>query len=135
MELLFTGTEPSRAHPTDAGYDLQSSQTAIIPACTTRMLHTGTSVAVPDGHVGLIAGRSSLAADGVDVLGGVVDSGYRGELKVVLHNTRQDQTLHVMKGDRIAQLVIAPVATPPTVRVEELPAADRGAAGFGSTGR
>ena len=134
-ELLFTGTEPSRAHATDAGYDMQSSQTAIIPAGTTRALLTGTSVAIPDGHVGLIAGRSSLALDGVDVFGGIVDSGFRGELRVVLHNAAHDKTLHVMKGDRIAQLLVIPVATPPTVEVDELPPADRGDAGFGSTGR
>ena len=136
MILEYVGTEPTRAHPTDAGYDLRTKVTRQIPLDDRATIYTGTSVAIPEGHVGLIMDRSSMAARGLHVLGGVIDSGYRGEIAVMLVNLNYDEPFQQLDaGDRIAQLVIVPVATPPTVRVESLPGADRGDNGFGSTGR
>ena len=134
MILEYVGTEPTRAHPTDAGYDLCASHPATLFVGSITKVSTGTSVAIPPGHVGIIKDRSSMGAKGVHVLGGVIDSGYRGELVVML-TPLADAPIDINAGDRIAQLIIVPVATPPTARVESLPPADRGDNGFGSTGR
>ncbi len=101
------------------------------------MVATGVAVAIPDGHAGLVTPRSGLAArHGASVVNGpgLVDSGYRGELKVILIN-HGSEPLVIERGDRIAQLVVVPVAIPEFEEVAELPDSQRGEGGFGSTGR
>jgi dUTP pyrophosphatase len=98
------------------------------------LLRTGVAVAVPAGHVGLVCDRSSLARRGLKTAGGVIDAGYRGELGVVVWNLSREEQ-RVKKGERAAQLLIIPIATPAPVEAEALDATTRGAGGFGSTGR
>lgn len=126
---------PSQAKKSDAGYDLHAIERYDLEPGEREMFRTGIAVAIPDGHVGYIKPRSGLAArNGLDVLGGVIDSGYRGEIGVILLNTDTTETIHVGKGDRIAQLVIQPVASATFLEVAELETSDRGQGGFGSTG-
>jgi dUTP pyrophosphatase len=97
---------------------------------------TGLAVAIPEGHAGFVQPRSGLAAKhGITIVNtpGLVDSGYRGELKIVLLNTDREETFVVEPGMRIAQLVVVPVATPQPVEVGELPGSERGERGFGSS--
>ncbi len=120
-------------HFTDAGWDLESVEDVIVPANEfTPMIHTGVKVAIPEGYFGLIKERSSMAAKGIFVMGGVIDSGYRGEIMVNLANiSGYDYT--IKKGERIAQIIILPCSA---VMVKgELPDSERGEDGFGSTGR
>ena len=101
------------------------------------MIPTGIAAAIPEGHVGIMAVRSSMGAkNGINLANGigVIDSDYRGELRVTLHNTT-DTAYTVQSGDRIAQLMVIPVACPPIEVVDELPATERGEGSFGSTGR
>lgn len=128
---------PSHAHPGDGGVDLYAREGMTIPAGDRRVISTGLAVAIPEGHAGLVVPRSGLAArHGIGVLNapGLVDAGYRGEIKVVLHNTEK-AALRISRGDRIAQLVVVAVADQEFVEVKELPASGRGPDGFGSTGR
>lgn len=134
--ILFTGPQPRRAHDTDAGYDLAAIEHATIDPGKYRLISTGMSLVLPDGHTGLVVPRSGLAVKhGVTVLNapGVIDSGFRGIVKVALIN-HGDAPFHVAPGDRVAQLLVVPVAAPRWERVARLPSADRGDAGFGSTG-
>ena len=128
---------PHRAHPDDAGLDLASAEELEIPAGGRALVDTGLAVALPAGTVGMVCPRSGLAArHGITVLNGpgIVDAGYRGPVKVALHNTDPTEpfTLHV--GDRIAQLVIVPFLAPALEEVEDLDATARADAGFGSSG-
>ena len=125
---------PTRAHPDDAGLDLYALEDASFEPGEGLIVRTGVAVAVPAGHVGLICDRSSMAKRGLKTAGGVIDAGYRGELGVVLWNI-SGQAQRVGKGERLAQLLIVPVATPAVREVEELGATARGAGGFGSTGK
>lgn len=100
------------------------------------MIPTGIAVAIPEGHAGLVAPRSGLAArHGISVVNGpgVIDAGYRGEINVILIN-HGTVPLELSRGDRIAQLVVVPVVLPELVEVDELPESTRGAGGFGSSG-
>ena len=109
----------------------------VIPAGGRVMIPTGFAAAIPEGYVGIMAVRSSMGAkNGINLANGigVIDSDYRGELRVTLHNTT-DTPYTVQSGDRIAQLMVIPVACPPIEVVDELPETGRGAGGFGSTGR
>lgn len=127
---------PRHAHDGDAGIDLFAREDVQIAPGEWLMTPTGIAVAIPRGYVGLVAPRSGLAArHGLGVVNGpgVVDSGYRGELKVILIN-HGTEPLSLRRGDRIAQLVVVPVADQDFVEVEELPDSARGAGGFGSTG-
>ena len=126
---------PSYAHPGDAGLDLYAAQDAVVTRETV-LIPTGVAVAVPDGYVGLVCPRSGLSRYGVTVANapGVVDSGYRGELMVRLTNTSK-APYRVHFGDRIAQLLIVPIARPVVTLVEHLDNTERGTGGFGSTGR
>lgn len=129
---------PRRIRSGDAAADLPSADSLVLEAGQRTLVPTGFAVAIPEGYAGLILPRSGLALHhGVTVLNapGLIDAGYRGELKVVLHNTSAEP-VPIERGQRIAQLLIVAV---PGVRfglVEELPAAsdDRGANGFGSSG-
>lgn len=132
--MQFTGIEPTRAHDTDAGYDLASRIHAVIEPGQRRLIATGTSVAIPAGHFGSIRDRSSMAVKGIHVLGGVIDAGYRDEIKVILVNL-SDTAYRIDAGDRVAQMIVQPCAHPPLVYVDHLPPADRGTDGFGSTGK
>jgi dUTP pyrophosphatase len=128
---------PVRAHPGDAGLDLTAIASCDLPPGGRAAVRTGLAVAVPDGHAGLVVPRSGLARrHGVTVANapGLIDAGYRGELLVLLVNLG-DAPHHVAVGDRIAQLVLVPVALAEPVVVDDLPPSDgRGAGGFGSTG-
>lgn len=125
---------PTRAHADDAGLDLYGLEDATIAPGAGTLLRTGVAVAVPAGHVGLVCDRSSLARRGLKTAGGVIDAGYRGELGVVVWNISRDPQ-HVKKGERVAQLLVIPIATPAPVETHELDETARGAGGFGSTGR
>ena len=134
QQLDFDLPVPGYAHPGDAGLDLYAACDALVTG-DTALIPTGVSIAVPDGHVGLVCPRSGLSEHGVTVANapGVVDSGYRGELMVRLTSTSAPYL--VGRGDRIAQLVIVPVARPTITIVNTLDTTERGANGFGSTGR
>lgn len=128
---------PSRAHVGDAGLDLTACERVALGPGERAVVPTGLAIALPDGYAGFVQPRSGLASrHGVTIVNapGLIDSGYRGELRVVLLNTDRDRTFVAEAGDRIAQLVILAVPGVEVVEVEELPASARGAAGFGSTG-
>jgi dUTP pyrophosphatase len=128
---------PARAHADDAGLDLVARVDVRISASTGPVtVPTGIAVAIPPGHCGLVCPRSGLAArHGIGVLNapGVIDEGYRGEVRVVLYGVRDDEyTVH--RGDRIAQLLLVPVARPELSYVSALPESLRAGGGFGSSG-
>jgi dUTP pyrophosphatase len=127
---------PARAYPGDAGLDLAAAERVELAPGARAVVGTGLAVAIPDGHAGFVQPRSGLAArHGITVVNspGLVDAGYRGELKVVLLNTDREEPFIVEPGMRIAQLVVVPVATPEPVEVTELPASERAERGFGSS--
>jgi dUTP pyrophosphatase len=129
---------PSRAHDGDAGLDLYAAQHARIDPGERASVATGIAVEIPPGHAGLVLPRSGLAArHGIALVNspGLIDSGYRGEVKVLLLNTDRTDAFEVSPGDRIAQLVLSPVAEADPVEVTELETSARGAGGFGSSGR
>lgn len=128
---------PHRAHADDAGLDLTSAEDVEIPAGGRALVDTGISLALPPGTVGLVCPRSGLAArHGVTVLNGpgIVDAGYRGPIKVSLHNTDLAEPFGLHAGDRIAQLVVVPFLAPVLQEVDDLDATERAASGFGSSG-
>ena len=129
---------PAHATAGDAGVDLRASEDVVISAGGGRALvPTGISIAIPDGYAGFIQPRSGLAfKHGVTVLNspGLIDSGYRGELKVLLINTDPSQDFVITRGERIAQLVIQAYEQVNFVEVDDLSASERGESGFGSTG-
>jgi len=129
---------PTRAHPGDAGLDLYACEAAHIGPGERWGIGTGVGVEIPDGHAGLVLPRSGLAREhGIGVVNspGLIDSGYRGELRVLLLNNDPAETFRVEPGDRIAQLVIAPIALAEPVEVADLGESARGGGGFGSSGR
>jgi dUTP pyrophosphatase len=134
--LYGKATLPSRAYEGDAGLDLTAGERVELGPGERAAVGTGLSVAIPDGHAGFVQPRSGLAArHGIAVLNspGLVDAGYRGELKVVLLNTDRSEPFVVEPGMRIAQLVVVPVAMPEPTEVAELPSSERGERGFGSS--
>ena len=127
---------PSYAHPGDAGMDLRSVDDAVIPSGGRVLVHTGLVVNLPPGYEAQVRPRSGLALkSGVTVLNtpGTIDAGYRGEVGVILANFGAEP-FAVRKGDRIAQMVIAPVTFAEIVETDSIDETDRGAGGFGSTG-
>lgn len=134
-----TATIPTKAHDSDAGWDLYADEDVIINPNTQRLISTGISMEIPDGTVGLIWPRSGLAVKkGVDVFAGVVDSGYRGEVKVCLFNAGSvwsTPRVEIAKGDRIAQILFQHVPRFQLEEVFDLEEADRGEGGFGSSGK
>ncbi|HEY3578855.1 MAG TPA: dUTP diphosphatase [Gaiellaceae bacterium] len=129
-------TLPTRAYAHDAGLDLAACERVELGPGERALVGTGLTVAIPDGHAGYVQPRSGLAArHGITVLNtpGLVDAGYRGELKVVLLNTDRSEPFVVEPGMRIAQLVVVPVAFPEPREVAELPDSERGEKGFGSS--
>lgn len=134
-KLTPTATIPSRGSKEAAGLDLFLDQDSLVIHSGKRVLApTGIAVAIPSGHYGRIAPRSGISfKQGVDVLAGVIDSDYRGELKVLLLNT--DRMTHIFRrGDRIAQLILEKISIEDPVEVQDLDDTARGAEGFGSTG-
>ena len=139
IPLLKLDTElptPVRAHAGDAGVDLYARRGGTLEPGAWDMVPTGVAVAIPDGFAGLVTPRSGLAArHGISVLNspGVVDAGYRGEVRVILVNLGEEP-FSFTRGDRIAQMVVVPVAAVTFDVVDELPDSARGEGGFGSTG-
>lgn len=126
---------PTRGSPFAAGLDLYSSEVVTIAPHQRAVVRTGLSVAIPHGYYGRVAPRSGLAVHhGLDVLAGVIDSDYRGELMCALIN-HGDEPLEISAGMRMAQLVLETIATPEPVWSEELTTTQRGEGGIGSTGR
>jgi dUTP pyrophosphatase len=129
---------PSRAHEGDAGLDLYACESAHLGPGERWSVGTGVAVEIPDGHAGLVLPRSGLAKKhGIALVNapGLIDSGYRGEIRVLLLNTDPAETFRVEPGDRIAQLVISPIALAEPVEAASLAESVRGAGGFGSSGR
>jgi dUTP pyrophosphatase len=143
MELRFrildeAATLPSRAHDGDAGLDLHAAQSAHIGPNERWQISTGLAVEIPEGHAGLVLPRSGLALRyGISLVNapGLIDSGYRGEIGVLLLNNDPAEIFRIKPGDRIAQLVVVPISGLAPVAVEELAASERGEGGFGSSGR
>jgi dUTP pyrophosphatase len=134
QKVSVDATLPTRAHADDAGLDLYSLEDVLLEPQQGKVSRTGIALALPPGHVGLIADRSSLAKRGVKTAGGVIDAGYRGEIHIVLWNISSGP-IQLKRGERIAQLMILPVATPAVLEVERLDETARGLKGFGSTGK
>jgi dUTP pyrophosphatase len=127
---------PSRAYEGDAGLDLAACEGHVLGPGERAVVGTGLAIEIPEGYAGFVQPRSGLAArHGITIVNspGLVDSGYRGEVKVILLNTDSSRTFVVEPGMRIAQLVVVPVAEIEPVEVEELPASERGVRGFGSS--
>ena len=136
--LIEAARPPVQAHPGDAGYDLFAAEPAVVEPGRRASIGTGLTVAIPDGCAGLVLPRSGLAArHGITLPNapGLIDSGYRGEVRVLLLNTDPDVAFDVAVGDRIAQLVIVRVEAPPLEEAADLGETARGEGGFGSTGR
>ncbi|TMK41116.1 MAG: dUTP diphosphatase [Actinobacteria bacterium] len=129
---------PSYALAGDAGMDLRSAVDVVLAPGERCRIPTGIAVAIPDGHAGFVQPRSGLAArTGLGFVNspGLIDSGYRGEIQVVAINLDRQDPIDIRRGDKIAQLVILPVPQVALAEVEELPASDRGAGGFGFESR
>ena len=118
----------------DAGWDLYSDESTTIPAGGTMLVSTGVAMAIPKGYAGLIWDRSSMGVKGIHRHAGVIDSGYRGEVKVCLHNTT-NEPYDIELGDRVAQILIQKIPLFRIQEVEELDSTKRGSGGFGSTGK
>jgi dUTP pyrophosphatase len=142
VDILVTRIDPdvplpSYAHPGDAGADLVSTVDVSIEPGERTLVPTGIAIALPAGYVGLVHPRSGLAAKlGVSIVNapGTIDAGYRGEVSVLLVNLDRSRSVHLSRGDRIAQLVVQQVERARFVEVERLPGSARGAGGYGSTG-
>jgi dUTP pyrophosphatase len=127
---------PERAYAGDAGLDLATCEPLRLGPGERAVVHTGVAVAIPEGFAGFVQPRSGLAArHGIAVVNspGLIDSGYRGEIRVVLLNTDREHAFVAAAGERIAQLVVLPVPELELVELEELPATVRGVRGFGSS--
>jgi dUTP pyrophosphatase len=134
---IVAPSAPVYAHPGDAGADLTSAEALRLEPGQRATVGTGVAIALPDGYAGFVVPRSGLAArHGITIVNspGTVDAGYRGELRVTLLNTDAAEPYDIAVGDRIAQLVLVPVARATFVPVAELPDSARGTGGFGSTG-
>jgi dUTP pyrophosphatase len=128
---------PSRAHAGDAGFDLVACEGVELAPGARAMVGTGVAVSIPEGHAGLVLPRSGLAArHGITVVNapGLIDEGYRGEVRVVLLNTDTSASFAVEPGMRIAQLVVVALPAVEVTEVAELATSERGSDGFGSTG-
>src|SRR5215203_4160030 len=136
--LRADATLPTRAHDGDAGLDLYAAEAATIEPGDRATVATGIAVEIPAGFTGLVLPRSGLAArHGIALVNapGLIDAGYRGEIRVLLLNTDRTEAFEISPGDRIAQLLITPLADLEPVEAAELDEAARGDGGFGSSGR
>ena len=129
---------PAYAHPGDAGLDLFASESITLAPGERAAVPTGIAIAIDEGYAGFVLPRSGRALKeglGVANAPGLIDSGYRGEIKVIVVNLDPNEKIQIDRGDKIAQLVIQPVIEAAIVEVDELPGSARGKGGFGSTGR
>lgn len=136
--LNDSATLPTRAHEGDAGLDLYASELAHIGPGERWQVATGIALEIPAGQAGLVLPRSGLAKrHGISLVNapGLIDSGYRGEVKVLLLNNDPAEIFRIEPGDRIAQLVLTPVTAADPIRADSLAESARGEGGFGSTGR
>ena len=127
---------PERAYSGDAGLDLTACERVVLAPGERAVVATGVAVAIPDGYAGFVQPRSGLAArNGITIVNapGLIDSGYRGEVRVILLNSDREEAFVVEPGMRVAQLVVLPVPELELVEVDELPTSERGARGFGSS--
>jgi dUTP pyrophosphatase len=136
VKLLTENSKaPTRNTPTDAGLDLYASEEVLINAREWKAVSAGISISIPDGYYARIAPRSGLAFKyGLDVFAGVIDSGYRGEIKVIIYNAGE-KDYPINMGDKIAQLIIEKCYLWDTLIVDSLNESDRGERGFGSSGK
>jgi dUTP pyrophosphatase len=135
--LDLSAALPARARAGDAGLDLAAAIDVEVGPGERAMVPTGVAVAIPDGHAGLVLPRSGLASRrGLTMANapGLIDAGYRGELTCAVINLDRERAVSIRKGDRIAQLLVVPIAEVNPEWTEELPASERGEGGFGSTG-
>lgn len=134
---IIASEVPRYARPGDAGADLIATESVVLGPGERALIGTGVRIALPEGYAAFVVPRSGLAArHGISVVNspGTVDAGYRGEIKVTLINTDRSESYTVSSGDRIAQLIVMPVAQALFIPVDTLPQSERGEAGFGSTG-
>ncbi|MBU0470979.1 MAG: dUTP diphosphatase [Nanoarchaeota archaeon] len=125
---------PSYANPGDAGMDFYSNEDLILQPNERKLIPTGISMAIPKGYVGLIWDKSGLASKyGIKTMAGVIDSGYRGEIKILVHNLSADP-FEIKRSTKIAQMLIQPIEQKELIEVDELEDTERGEKGFGSTG-
>ena len=142
-DLLVTRLDPGvplpvRQHAGDAGIDLHAAEGVTLKPGERASMGTGLAIALPPGTAGFVLPRSGLAArHGLSIVNapGLIDEGYRGEVRVLLVNLDPSEPIEIARGDRIAQLVVQRVETPAVREVDALPGSDRGAGGFGSSGR
>lgn len=135
QRLCATATLPTRATSGAAGYDITCTETVSIPPNERRLVSTGIALAIPHGYVGVLKSRSSMAwKKTLDVEAGVIDSDYRGEVKVLLHNAHPSAERVVTSGERVAQMLVLPVPHLVVAECTCLSPTDRGHGGFGSTG-
>jgi dUTP pyrophosphatase len=137
QRLADAARAPERANEHDAGWDLRASEAATIPPGDRASVGTGIAVAIPEGHAGLVLPRSGLAArHGIALVNapGLIDSGYRGEVRILLLNTDSRDSFEIAPGDRIAQLVIVDLPHVEFAEADSLSETARGTGGFGSSG-
>lgn len=133
-KLSEDATLPRYAQPGDAGMDFYSNEEITILPNERKLVSTGISMAIPEGYVGLIWDKSGIATKhGIKTMAGVIDSGYRGEVKILVHNL-SDQVHKIEKNTKVAQMLIQPIECREVIEVEELDQTERGEEGFGSTG-
>lgn len=143
MKLEVSRLDPGLPLPTyardhDAGLDLMSSEDVQLKPGERAAIATGLAVAIPEGHAGFVHARSGRAlSEGLALVNapGLIDAGYRGEIKVIVVNLDPSEVIHIARGEKIAQLVVQPVERVELVEVEVLPDSERGDGGFGSTGQ
>ncbi len=138
LRLHDAAVVPTRGHPGDAGLDLYSVEEVHIGPGERWSVGTGIALEIPEGHAGLVLPRSGLAREhGITLVNspGLIDAGYRGEVRVLLLNTDPAETVRIEAGARIAQLLVAPIALAEPVEATALGESSRGEGGFGSTGR
>ena len=132
--IIKTTKQLNKAHPSDAAFDIEANEETHLYGYSRQLISTGVRMAIPEGYCGIIKSRSGLAVkNGIEVGAGVIDAGYRGEIKVLLCN-HGDDDLYINSGDRIAQLMIVPVPAVTLEVVEDLDETTRSDKGFGSTG-
>jgi len=137
MKLRDDAVLPTRAHSGDAGMDLSACETVTIGVGERAVVGTGLAVEIPEGHAGLVVPRSGLALrHGLSTVNapGVIDAGYRGEVRVILLNTDKEHAFTVEPGMRVAHLLVVPVVAVNVVETIALTTSDRGDGGFGSSG-
>ncbi len=133
-KLSPTAIIPKYIHPHDAGIDIYSNETTTLHPSERKLISTGIAMAIPPGYVGLIWDKSGIAVNhGLKTMAGVIDAGYRGEVKILIHNL-SNQPYTIQAGTKIAQMLIQPVEQREIKEVQELDDTSRGEGGFGSTG-